>query len=162
MRNRKAQMEILGLAIVVVLILVATTFVVRFLMLKVPTEYRKGFISEELAKNMVNSLLKTTASQCSKASMSELLKDCAQVGEGSWIICDNHQYSCKYFNETAKYIFGKTLVKWNMNYQFLAYVDINKPLINLGKRCVGEKTSSNPWPIPINFGTMYVKLDICG
>ena len=75
-------MEILGLAIVVVLILVATTFVVRFLVLKTPTDYRKGFVSSELASNMLNTFLRTAAPKCSQLSMTELLQDCAQSGGG--------------------------------------------------------------------------------
>src|SRR3989344_4745603 len=114
--SRKSQMEILGLAIVVVIILVATIFVVRFLALKTPTEYRKGFISAEVASNMLNTLLKTAAKDCSELTMTELLQDCAQ---GKGIICDNGQDSCQFVESTAQYIFSKTLGKWNMKYEFL-------------------------------------------
>lgn len=155
---RKAQMEILGLAIVVVLILVATIFVVRFLVIKSPTEYRKGFVSAELASNMLNAFLKTAANECSQLTMTELLQDCAQSRS---ITCDNGQESCKYAESTAKYIFESTLVKWNMNYDFLAYTDISQPLIRLGKTCRTEKRSKL-FPLPISSATMYVKLDICG
>ena len=61
--SRKSQMEVLGLAIVVVLILVATIFVVRFFVLKTPTDYRKGFISAELASNILNTFLKTASKE---------------------------------------------------------------------------------------------------
>ena len=158
---KKAQMEILGLAIVVVLILVATIFVVRNLLLKAPTQYRKSFIVKEIADNTVNTFLGTTAFECSHLSMTELLKDCAQVGGENGIRCENNHYSCKYVNETAKTVFGKTLVKWNMNFEFLAYVDYAHPLIKLGAKCLGEKVSSSPWPIPIKSGNVYVQLDIC-
>lgn len=155
---RKAQMEILGLAIVVVLILVATVFVVRFLVLKTPTEYRKGFVSAELASNMINTFLNTAAKDCSQLTMTELLRDCAQTTS---IVCDNGQDSCKYTESTAKVIFDSTLVKWNIKYEFLAYVNINQPLIKLGTSCKAEKRSKL-FPLPISSATMYVKLDICG
>ncbi|MBI2654697.1 hypothetical protein HYX02_07890 [Candidatus Woesearchaeota archaeon] len=156
--SRKSQMEILGLAIVVVLILVATIFIVRFLVLKTPTDYRKGFISSELASNMLNTFLKTAARDCSQLTMTELLQDCAQ---GRGIICDNGKDSCKYAEETAKNIFENTLDKWNMKYEFSAYTNINSPLIKLGQQCRAEKRSKL-FPIPISTATMYVKLDICG
>lgn len=154
---KKGQMEILGLAIVVVLILIATIFVVRFLVLKTPAEYRKGFISSELASNMLNTFLKTAAKDCSQLTMTELLQDCAH---GKGIICDNGEESCKFVESTAKNIFESTLYKWSMNYEFLAYVDVNAPLIKMGKPCKAEKRSKL-FPIPVSTATMYTKLDIC-
>ena len=158
MKKKKAQMEILGLAIVVVLILVATIFVVRFLVLKTPTEYRKGFVSAELASNMLNAFLKTAAKDCSQLTMTELLQDCAQ---SRGIVCDNGQDSCQFAESIAKDIFSKTLDTWNMRYEFLAYTDLSKPMIKIGKPCRAEKRSKL-FPIPISTATMYTKLDICG
>ncbi|MBI2657825.1 hypothetical protein HYX08_03985 [Candidatus Woesearchaeota archaeon] len=155
---RKAQMEILGLAIVVVLILVAAVFVVRFLVVKAPTEYRKGFVSSETASNMLSTLLKTAAKDCSQLTMTELLQDCAQARS---VVCDNGQDSCRFVEAVSKEIFESTFDKWNMEYEFLAYTDANQPLIKLGKKCGAEKRSKL-FPIPISTATMYTKLDICG
>lgn len=155
---KRAQMEILGLAIVVVLILVATIFVVRFLVLKAPVDYRKGFVSAELASNMLNTFLKTAAKECSQLTMTELLQDCAQ---GRGIVCDTGEDSCNFVESAAEGIFSQTLGKWNMDYEFLAYADVNMPLVRLGKPCKAEKRSKL-FPIPISGGAMYAKLDICG
>jgi hypothetical protein len=155
---RKAQMEILGLAIVVVLILVATIFVVRFLVVKSPTEYRKGFVSAELASNMLSTFLKTSSQDCSQLTMTELLQDCAQSGS---ITCNNGQDSCRYAESAARQIFEGTFDRWNIRYEFLAFTDAGSPFIKMGARCRAEKRSKL-FPIPINAGTMYVKLDICG
>ena len=151
-------MEILGLAIVIVLILVATIFIVRFLVVKAPVDYRKGFVSAELASNMLNTFLKTAAKECSQLTMTELLQDCAQ---GRGIVCDNGLDSCMFADSAAKRIFEETLDKWNMKYEFLAYTDIKSPLIKIGSACKAEKRSKL-FPIPISAGTMYTKLDICG
>lgn len=158
MKNKQSQMEILGLAIVVVLILVATIFVVRFLVIKAPTEYRKGFVSSEIASNMLNTLLKTAAKDCSQLTITELLQDCAQARS---ITCDDGKDSCKFVESTANHIFDQTFDKWNMKYEFLAYTDVNAPLIKLGKPCRADKRSKI-FPIPISAATMYTKLDICG
>jgi len=157
-KNKKSQMEILGLAIVVVLILVATIFVVRFLVVKAPADYRKSFVSSELATNMLSTFLKTSAKDCSQLTMTELLQDCAQAKS---IICDNGQDSCKFVDSTAKNIFSATLDKWSMQYEFLAYADINSPLIKIGKQCQSSKRSKL-FPIPISGATMYAVIDICG
>lgn len=151
-------MEILGLAIVIVLVLVATIFVVRFFVLKSPAEYRKGFITAELASNMLNTFLKTAAKDCSQLTMTELLQDCAQAKS---IFCDNGLDSCKYAESTAKDIFEQTLESWNVNYEFLAYINVNSPLIKAGKPCLADKRSKL-FPISISTATMFTKLDICG
>lgn len=161
---RKAQMEILGLAIVVVLVLVATTFVVRFLVLKAPTDYRKGFVSSELSSNMLNTFLRTAAVECSQLTMTELLQDCAQSGgaEGSGVMtCDNGDDSCKSAKSSAVRIFEDTLSKWEMKYRFLAYTNPQDPFIDIGNGCRGEK-KSKLFPIPTSTTTLYTKLDICG
>ena len=156
--QKKSQMEILGLAIVVVLVLMATIFVVRFVGMKTPVNYRKGFVSSEIASNMLNAFLKSASQDCSQLTMTELLQDCAQSRS---IICDNGQDSCNFVESISKKIFESTLDKWSMEYEFLAYTNSNQPLIKLGKPCRSEKRSKL-FPIPINTATMYVKLDICG
>ena len=156
--NKKSQMEILGLAIVVVLILVATIFIIRFLVVKAPTEYRKSFVTAELATNMLNAFLKTSAKDCSQLTMTELLQDCAQAKS---IICDNGEDSCKFVDSTARKIFSATFDKWSVQYEFRAYTDINSPLIKIGSQCKADKRSKL-FPIPISAATMYTNLDICG
>ncbi len=155
--KRKSQMEILGLAIVVAIILVATIFVVRFVVLKSPTNYRKGFVNSELALNMMNRFLKTSAENCKQLSIKELFQDCAQE---SSISCDNGMDSCKFVNATAYTLFRNTLILWGYNYEFLAYREDNRPFISLGKPCLGEKSSMTQ-PVPIRGSTLYVKLDVC-
>ena len=155
---KKGQMEILGLAIVVVLLLLATVFVVRFVAFKKPTDFRKDFVSSEMASNMINTFIDTTAKDCSNTKMADLLRDCAQE---TGLICNNGQGSCAYVESTATEIFSKTLHQWKTNYEFLAYVDRNSPLIELGNACLGQK-KSKIYPIPLTPGAMFVKLDICG
>ncbi|MEK6984476.1 MAG: hypothetical protein AABX33_07925 [Nanoarchaeota archaeon] len=158
MKHKIAQMEILGLAIVVVLMLVAAIFVIRFSVFKEPADYRKGFVSSELASNMINAFLKTTAQDCSQLTMTELLQDCAQAQS---IRCRGETPACSYVQAAAGSIFEKTLNKWNMRYEFKAYVDMDRPLIRLGEACRAEK-KSRIFPIPISGATMQAKLDICG
>ncbi len=157
---KKGQMEVLGLAIVVVILFLAAIFVVRFVVLKNPADYRKDFISSEIASSTISTFLKTTAKECSQLTMTELLQDCAQ---GNGLICNNGQDSCRFVNSTASAIFDKTLNKWKLNYQFLAYVNVNSLLIKIGKSCKEQNLGqeSKIFPIPIATGSMFVRLDIC-
>lgn len=159
-------MEILGLAIVVVLVLVAVVFAARFLIYKTPSNYRAGFISSELASNMLNTFLNTNAKDCSRLTMTELLQDCGQAPGGGSIRCanDKNSYSCEYLKLTAQEIFDNTFKKWGVNYEFLAYIDKNDPstiLVKIGDKCMTEK-KSRVFPKPISTGSVYAQLDICG
>ncbi len=155
-------MEILGLAIVVVLILIATFFVVRFLVFKTPADYRKGFLSSELASGMINVLLRVDDNSCSQPIV-ELIRNCA---ESNNICCGgcgtaNEIYSCQFVESAAAQIFSKTLDEWEYKYEFSIYQDANALAVYLGEKCLGEKKSES-YSIPSSSSTIYVKLDICG
>lgn len=170
-------MEILGLAIVVVLILMATIFVVRFLAFKTPTDYRKGFVSTELASNTISTFLDTNADDCSQMTMTELLQDCALFGVGGKCVdrditygcikCTNpnEEYSCEFIKSNAISIFSQTLDRWNLRYIFLSYIDANSPFITIDKSgglCKEKKSKLFAVPVdPTSAITMFVKLDIC-
>lgn len=159
--NKKSQMEILGLAIVVVIILLAMFYVFKFISFQKPSQTRNDFVSLELASDTVNAFLKTTSRDCSQLSMTELLQDCA---EGTGFRCDDpaSSDSCKYMQSTADEIFGKTLRAWKIKYMFTAYYsyDKSKVLAKSGEACPGEKILTI-YPIPISTGQINVELDIC-
>ena len=157
-RSRRSQMEILGLAIVVVLILMGIILVFRFLGRQEPSCYRASFVSAELVSNMLSTFLKTSSPECSYLTINELMQDCAQAAS---IVCGNSMDSCQFVKETAKNVFNQTLDTWHMKYEFTAYSDERNPLVTLGKKCPGAKVSKI-FPIPISGSTMYARLEICG
>ena len=163
-------MEIFGLAIVVVILLVGVAFIIGFVIFKAPTDYRKTFVTKELAKNMVGTFLKINAfdaeDKCSQLSMTEILQACARDVTLSCKNCNSNPdpdvNSCDFVKSTAEFIFQKTLDEWKMKYEFLAYTDERSPEVVIGTPCRGQKMSSEPWHIPTGAGnTIAVKLDIC-
>ena len=107
MKSRKSQMEIMGLAIVVILITLIMLFVVRFVVLRQPAEYKKEFTQTELASNIINTLLKTNAPDCSDLTFTELFQDCA---EGQSVSCNSDvPNSCSYIEAKTNYILDNTL-----------------------------------------------------
>ena len=102
---KKAQTEIMGLAIVVILIIIGMTFVIRFMLAKEPVDIKAEFTRAEIASNTLNTLLKTVSKDCNGLSMTELLQDC---GQSQSIFC-NGQRSCIYVEEATQEIFSKTL-----------------------------------------------------
>ena len=155
---KKAQTEIIGLAIVVVLLIIGMTFVIRFMLSKEPVDYKKQFTQAEIASNMINTFLKSNSKDCNQLTMTELLQDCSQTKS---IFCENGKVSCNYVKETAALIFDQTLEQWSVEYEFKAFLQENKPIFTLGNVCPGSKKSKT-FPLPTSSGTLFVKLDVCG
>lgn len=157
--RRKAQMEIIGLAIVIIIILIGLAIAVRFTVFKKPENTRAGFVNAELASNTINTFLETTAIECQNAKMKELMQDCA---EGTERVCSNGMGSCAFARGAADEIFTKTFRKWKTKYKFIAYTDVNSPFINLESGCTAQQERvSDTFFIPITAGTISVRLDIC-
>ena len=154
--TNKAQTEIIGLAIVVILLVIGMTFVIRFTLSKDPVNLKSEFYSSELASNWPNTFLNTKSENCNELSMTELLQDC---GHGQSITCDG-QISCDYVEATAIEIFGDTLDVWKVDYEFKVFRTENDPLITVGNPCPGSKKSKT-FPIPTSSGPLSVKLDVC-
>jgi len=162
MRKKKSQMEVMGLAIVVILLALSMIFVVRFVVLKKPAEFKKAFTQTELASNMLNTFLKTTSEDCNGLSMTELLQDCAR---GPTITCVSGTFSsCQYVTNTASSIFSDTLDSWNVDYSFTVYQELSPStlVIERGTACRGAKKSKT-FVMPTTPGNpLIIKLDICG
>ena len=149
-------MDIMGLALVVVLISLGFLFVLKFNILKKPTDVHKDFTSIELSSNFLSTLLKTTSADCYSLTFTELFQDC---GKGPTIFCENSRDSCRYMEDKTELLLNKTLEEWNVKYEFAAYTDPTQPKIFFGG-CPGEKRSKF-FPLPLGASTMYLRLDIC-
>lgn len=157
MKN-KGQMEIFGLAIIVILIVVGLLFFARFVLMKEPAGRRAEYIYSELSSNMINAYLSTTSADCSGISMSDLLQDCAS---GTGIICDSGLDSCSYAGNAAEMILNMTLSEWKYSYYFSVTANEKDIISPIGKKCLGDKNSKD-YPLPLGGGaSMDVRLEIC-
>jgi len=181
---KRAQMEIMGLAIIVILISIGMLFAIRFVVLKEPTEYKQEFTRSNTASNILNTLLKTTTIDCYGLSFNALYQDCANNIE---IECSYTEggnpvtkSSCDYVAEKTEYIISQTLEEWHQGYDFKAYTidpatgseellsyDSNTEMQFTSSPtdeivCTGVKTHKR-YPIPINSAgqILYLTLDIC-
>ena len=157
-------MEIMGLAIIIILITLALIFTVRFVVLRKPAEVREDYIKIQLASNMINTLLRTTAEDCSSLSFTELFQDCADVYPEGIIICDTGEKSCAYLQTKITDIFDNTLQKWRVAYYFEAVAGTNTLVSDRCDSCAEEicpVRTHKEFPIPSSAMTIHIKLDIC-
>ncbi|MBR9691285.1 hypothetical protein GOV06_00705 [Candidatus Woesearchaeota archaeon] len=159
MKNyKKSQTEIMGLAIIIILVSLAMLFVIQFIILKQPSDIKKTFTHKELAANTVNTLLSTTT-DCRELSVSQLLNDCA---EGGYTRCPVG-FSCDYVEIVIQEILQQTLEQWSKQHYLTVKINNEEVIPPLGDPCKGEKTTSSPCCIlPTSYAPMKINLDICG
>ncbi|MEK6949600.1 MAG: hypothetical protein AABX34_05225 [Nanoarchaeota archaeon] len=157
-KTKKAQTEIMGLAVIFILVISGILFAANFAQGKKEANYKEEFIGVYLAYNTAFVFLGATSRDCGGLSMSELLQDCADNNAGLRITCGALE-SCAYAEQEAKEIFGKTLGEWNTGYEFTASSGDNK-IFSVGRGCSGSKKSKQ---FPINSGeeVLTVSMDIC-
>lgn len=164
-------MEIMGLAIVIVLITLGVLFVVRFGVLRqTGGGIKESYTETQLAANMVNSLLKSSAENCFGHSIAALLQDCASTPPGTTpaIICPTGQNSCEYAQLVATYVLENTLDIWNREYEFKACLwnyDAQECTSDtfidpIGTVCRGSRERKSI-QLHTRRGELVVRLDIC-
>src|SRR3989338_4849554 len=77
MQTRKSQMEIMGLAVIVILLTLGSLFVIQFVVLKPQSEIKKTFTQTQTAANTLTALLRTSTG-CKGTTIIGLLDDCAK------------------------------------------------------------------------------------
>lgn len=154
--NRKSQMEVMGLVMIVILISIAMLFTLQFVILKQQPKFKEMYTYAKLSSTTLNTLLKTNT-ECKGIDFTGLLQDCAANKSTPYGINCNGQNSCEYAEEKINKVFDDTLRKWNIVFEF----DSDLTGINIKEGICLEK-QSKPYPIPTDVGVMILKLDICG
>lgn len=130
----KSQSELLGLAIVVLLIAVGLLFVIGFVVLDTPTNSRSAYINKQLATNLNDALLETTTT-CRNLNVRELYLVCMDNNRDICPLVNsslnpNSVSACDYLNGFIENRLGDTLDKWGTYYQYsYRYDAINAPAV---------------------------------
>jgi len=93
-------MEIMGLAIIIILLMLALVFVVRFTLIPNQNAPKKEFSQAQIAANTLNAMLQTNVEECNEATIERLFVDCAQ---GTRIIQCTH---ITYGSDACSFLFG--------------------------------------------------------
>lgn len=155
--SNKSQMEIMGLAIIMILIGLGLLFAVQFVLK--PSADVAGHVKEStLAANFLNSLL-GTSTPCHQRNIKELLQDCALTG--GLIECPDGS-SCEYAGRQIRQILDDTLVIWRKDYKFNISGSPEVKAISFSRgKCSGDKEAKEH-PVPVKAGfNIVLKLEIC-
>ena len=173
MKIRKGQMEMMGLAIIIILLSLVFLFVVRFVIMKEPSTYKQDIRESQLAINFLNTLLETNAPDCSNTAFSTLFQDCAsnyvEGGMGGNIPCNLGRHSCEYIRSSMALLFDKTFDEWRINYTFMLYTDPESPensqlfeSDDFTGECSGDSWRVKTQPLPLDPpDNLYLSLYIC-
>jgi len=162
-KHNKSQMEIMGLAVIIILLSLGILFIIQFTVNKEPSSIKKTFTQTQLASNMLSSVLRTTTIDCSGNSLNNLFKDCAENynSPNTQLRCQNNQRSCDYLKDSINFIFSSTLIAWgNQSFSFEAKVPGQVILKSTNGKCIGEKESKQNY-IQTDAGTLTLIMDIC-
>ncbi|MFX0139408.1 MAG: hypothetical protein ACFFDN_37555 [Candidatus Hodarchaeota archaeon] len=173
--RKKAQMEIIGLVVIVILIALGMLFMAQFALKS--DSSKKIFVRKGLAYSTMGALMKTEA-ECEDYSLyglektnflaieSKLLDDCAEhyqeyvAGDRSDYNCNN-KHSCEFTKNLIEDRLEETLGKWNKHYEFRSILLLgeNPPtLIEIknpeGIGCPKERDSSGMFPLSTQNGLL--------
>jgi len=111
--HKQGQMEIMGLAIIVVLIMLGVLFAIRFVLLAPEEDVAGEFKESELVAKAVPVMLQTHT-DCHGATMAALLEDCATTAS---FRCPSGS-SCVHAKRLFAQYFKDTFDAWNREYEF--------------------------------------------
>jgi hypothetical protein len=120
-KQKRAQIEIMGLALIVIIISIAALFVVRAVFMNQNSiSTTTKYDTEKLTSTFVNTLLQSDSGCTQDTTFQDLLVDCAKApySDGT-ITCatdPQNRKSCVYANDTIGYILTNTLDSWGVVY----------------------------------------------
>ena len=136
--NRKAQTEIVGLVIIVMIITIAMLFYVSY-KAKPENASKKTLYQEyaynELATSFAQSFLETYVDDC-QATVEELIVDCGSL-RGGRIRC-GFLTSCQKLDFISEEILNKTLDQWNYPYGFVLKMSSSKNITIVKHNCTSD------------------------
>lgn len=117
---KKGQLEVLGLAMVVLLMSVGILFVLKFVVMAPKNEIRNSFTTKQIGQNFLAAMA-ATSTNCNGATVSDLIEDCGRSRHE--IVCVDGgvpKTSCVKAREVMFFLSDQTLGKWNVQYRISA------------------------------------------
>lgn len=152
---KRAQIEVMGLAVIVVLVALGLFFVIALSLNNDPEQPKQEFTNSQLAKNFLTSFVRSDT-PC--GSMADLIQDAAVQNN---LQC-NGVSSKEYVNQTAAYYLEQTLDVWGYTYNF----SIPRAGIEIipGEDCTSDRDKWGTGYQPLSaypYGDIDIFLDLC-
>jgi len=156
--RRKGQMEIMGLAFIVVIVTLGLLFTLLFFLTKAESNALPQSRLEILSANWINTFLGTTT-DCSQQTVRELLIECARSGSSSLFCGDTD--ACSKVQQVMDITRQSTLDKWNLQYYLKATGPDDVGAISAGSPCKGKQVLGTQ-AIPAFGFDLSMDLALCG
>ncbi|MEM4336443.1 MAG: hypothetical protein QXG86_00365 [Candidatus Woesearchaeota archaeon] len=178
--KKKSQTEMLGIAIVVIILSIGILILVSNTMKRTRvTEQKREFSEKQMATNILGALL-STSTNCNNDRISTLLIDCGRCAPAgqettSCRICGGgvegdiyieESYVCSYLSTIIENLLNNTLKVWNKKYEFMAYISKENPQIHISygiEKCIEESQyiQKDFYYLPLYPQTLTVELSLC-
>jgi hypothetical protein len=168
--HKKGQIEMFGLAVIVILISLGFFIFVSFKSQQNPDNPQKEFTNDKMANDFVLSILDVSVQGCEEFSVKDLIIDCSRDHR---LEC-NGRKSCIAVNESINIMLNRTFMAREMKFRFyseglLAYLDdagtVRGELFNiLYRNCTPSSNQGRASPAVISTypaPTVYLYLNIC-
>lgn len=175
--SRKSQSEIMGLAMVMILLAVGLLLFVSFGLKGSESSLSNEFTNKQLPVLLNKAIFETDATEedCYGESIQKLL---IKAGEGNSLICNNGQSAKEFSEDFISDALNKTLNTWNIEYRYSVYrgqdFTVCGPGTNFDPRnCIINQTNSEDYCFLKDISTenfffrmntgqlLNIKLDIC-
>ncbi len=163
--GKRGQGEILGLAVVVVLVIVGFMLALRFWLNEPKDDTTTVVIDRQLSSSMIATLLNTNL-DCKDVTLSEVFQDCAQQGS-TFEYCSDpgnpRRRACDEAEHVTGIILERTLKRWDRGYLLSVRTASEEKFnhSNLGCGIGLSDAEKEKFPIPTKSGTIYLELTVC-
>ncbi len=156
--NRRAQLEIFGLIVLVIIVIVGFLVFMVANLNKSHTNIKHAYMTKELATNTLLALSKTNVreDECYGHSLAQLIIDCSKTYHS--FSCYGRS-SCEVLNSTIEYILSEVLEKEGIRYNFTIH-DTGISFVNDCFYYSKDKVQSF-LILPTFPGQLEITLDIC-
>ena len=113
--HKKAQVEIMGIALVVILIVIGIVYLAKY-SAEPPKKTQEKFQQRELPKTIITSIVEVV-STCNNEKMADVIQDCGFATSMTCTTPEQAMSSCDYLKTTLKQILDSMLGKFKYHYQ---------------------------------------------
>lgn len=160
--NKKAQMEIAGLAVVVIILIIGMLFAIRFMFNNEQTGPKAS--DRQLGNAFVHTVLSDSlyVPSCKQGiELKELIEDCPAPQDRANICQDGTTKYCNKAQEEVGRLLDQ-LKERGVSYDFTVQDSNENNLINIENSCQAKQTKTlTSYTLPTDYGSIFVLMKIC-